>query len=107
MSRLARMATIGALLLCAAAAYADDQQQILSDIAVTTGTDERTATQIINAIVAFMQDLQSRVSYIASSPDDPAEKDDVARDTIQRCFVSVRSQIEFSSSNSRNIRVQP
>lgn len=106
-ARFARVSLVAILLVFAAPLVANDQAQILADIASTTHTDQETAVQVINAIVAFMHDLQSRFSYIASSTDAVTTKDNVARNTIQSCFVSDRSEIQVGSAYTRRIRTQP
>src|SRR5689334_13757308 len=88
------------LITVAAAAAADDQQRILGDISATARVDPVTAAQITNAIIAFMQDLQWRIGYIASSTDSVNQKDQMARETIGRCFVSESSEVQVFSATT-------
>jgi hypothetical protein len=103
-SRGLRVAALILLVALHVGIYADDQQRIVSDIALTTGTDEQTATQILNAIISFMEDLQSKISYIASSSDDLSTKDRIALETVRCCFVSLNSEIQVASVATKRIR---
>lgn len=106
MLRAVAVTAIG-LLCLPGNAYADGHKEIIKEIAATTGVSDEKAIQTLNAILAFTERLQSRLSYIASSSDPLPKKDAFVRSTIQSCFDSETSPIEIAASGKGTLRVIP
>jgi hypothetical protein len=100
---LLRAGVLMVLLAGSVSLLAGDQRQIVADVASTAQISLDDAARITNAIIAFMQDLEWRIGYIASSTDSPAQKDRMAQETIVKCFVSEESEVQVVNVRTKAI----